>query len=88
MRQLSKIFFLFLTALLSACSTLSVPENTEVWTGRFSVLSQSASSAERHSGNFRFTVSPEKKTLLITESRGYEFNLQDPSENMGMVECT
>lgn len=70
MQRLSKIFLLSLTALLSACSTLSVPDNTEAWTGRFSILSQSVSSVERHSGNFRFAISPEKKTLIITGPLG------------------
>lgn len=38
--------------------------------GDFPSSANLPSSAERHSGNFRFTVSPEKKTLLITGPLG------------------
>ena len=61
-----KINFLALLCLLLLCScTTLVPQNAEVWTGRFSVASKSGTSVDRHSGSFRLIVLPEKKVLNI-----------------------
>lgn len=64
MRKINFFAFLWLL-LLCSCTTL-VPQNAEVWTGRFSIAAKSETSADRHSGSFRLLVLPEKKVLSIT----------------------
>lgn len=59
-------FFAFLCLLLLCSCTTLVPQNAEVWAGRFSVTAISETSTNRHSGSFRLVVLPEKKILSIT----------------------
>lgn len=69
--------------LLCSCTTL-VPQNAEVWRGRFSVATKSGTSLDRHSGSFRLIVLPEKKVLHINGPFGTKIASIEETPN----ECT
>ena len=82
-----KINFLALLCLLVLCScTTLIPQNAEVWTGRFSVASKSGISVDRHSGSFRLIVLPEKKVLTINGPFGTKIaSIEETPEECTLV---